>query len=530
MTPVHRPLLALGAALAFGLASARMLRAQDSTRAASDTARVSYHTREILFITAGRDQGLGVGDTISILSTVGSEVARAVVVSVARATASARLLDGAGAVENGMRVQFTPRPIVLAAAPVADSTPAAPDTAAQAPDTTPPVPRRIQRLRAGMSLEQYGSSSGASASLSSGTTVAAVDLDAPLGAGASFIVRGNGRWRTGQARSLTGTDQFTALLYQAEVRIGSSESRANASIGRFIARDVMALGYLDGLRLEVRAARSNYIGLVGGLVPTLQSLAPSSATKRVGAYWRTGGGFDAFQASIAAAADLANGARQRTEIAAQTFARVSNATSLSLYGDLDLPAGAQTKAQLTTLFATLRSDLPLGFRGSIGVESHEPIPIWNAPVQPDTTIPPPGRLTGATLGLGHKALGFQVDVTAGALKRVGDATSTLRGSLFASRGGLFLTALVQHGDLMDYANFGLRFLVPGRVLPFTLALGGAAAMSKIPSGSAVWRYSFRPEISRSLGSGWYASMGGDLARYAGQGSTWLHAGVSYRLR
>ena len=70
----------------FGLPS-RLLAQADSTR-------VSYRTTEIVFFTAGRAEGVRVGDTVAVFGA-GGVVARAVVVSAALHASSARLLGTA---------------------------------------------------------------------------------------------------------------------------------------------------------------------------------------------------------------------------------------------------------------------------------------------------------------------------------------------------------------------------------------------------------------------------------------------------
>ncbi len=510
------------------LGSARPLWAQ------SDTARVSYRTREIVFVTAGRDEGLGVGDTISVVRADGTTATLAVVVSVARHTASARLLTADASIDTGMRVTFTRHAAAeVAAEPAADSAAAAPDTAYHYTYDTVQTMAPPSRLRGGISLEQYASSAGATGALRTNSTLGALDLEAPFGAGATFLLRGNGRWRNGDSRLLTGADAFTALLYRAELRLGAPGAAWSASLGRFLPSGAMGLGYLDGARLELRPSPSQRIGFIGGVVPKIEQLRPSTDTKRAGAYWAFGAPGSTVDGSILAAADFGGGQRRRTEIAAQTFWRIASRATASVYGEVDLPVSgtAQAKAQLTTFYASLHAALPLGFRGGLNVESHDAFQVWNADLQPDTTLPAPGRLTGAGFSLGHDVFGLSLDLSGGMLKRQGDAQAALRGSFTASRGAFFLTAFGQHGDLMDYGSVMARILVPPRVLPFTMALGAAVSMTRTPGGGMTfWRYSLRPEVSRYLGGGVFASLGGDIGRYAGQTSTWLHAGVSYRLR
>jgi hypothetical protein len=103
--------------------------------------------------------------------------------------------------------------------------------------------------------------------------------------------------------------------------------------------------------------------------------------------------------------------------------------------------------------------------------------------------------------------------------------------LTVARGALFLAASGQHGDLFDYGALVARLLLPYRALPFSASLGASASFTRSAGGALTqWRYSLQPELSRGLGSGLFATLGGDFGSYGGRSSTFLHAGVSYRFR
>ncbi len=501
---------------------------------AQGVARVSYRTREIVFLTAGRAEGVAVGDTVSVLREDGSALASAVVLSVALHTASARLLGPDVPVAVGLGVAFVPRPPDAPADSTGLSPP--PDTAL-AGDTAgyviAPVadarPGPSRRWRGGIHLEQYGSSDAANTGLRTTQTVGALDLQAPLTSAVTLHVRSTSRYRAGASRDLVGTPALTTIPYQAELRIASAAGAWSLSLGRFVPTGAMGLGYLDGARLDVRVAAAHRLGFVGGLVPKAERLRFSTDTKRVGAYWAFGGS-DAFEGTLSAAADWSQGARRRTEVAAQSYWRVTPSVRAHLWTEVDLPVpdGPFTGARLSTFVAGLNADLPAGFRGGVGVQSHQAVPLWDPDAPPDT-LPLPGRLTGGTVSLGHDVGRMRLDVTGGALKREGDASPTLRGMLTASLGAVYATASVMHGDLMDYRSLFVRFRVPATALPFSFSIGGSASASSTPGGGTTfWRYSVRPELSWYAGRGLFASAGGDIGTYAGHTTTWLHAGVTYR--
>jgi len=499
---------------------------------AQGVARVSYRTREIVFVTAGRDDGLAVGDTVTILREDGSALVTGVVVSAALHSASVRLTGPDDGLATGLQVAFVPHPPEAPAdsaglAPPPDTAVAGDSTAYAVPAAAPRPPPR--RLHGGIHLEQYGSSTAANPGMKTLQTVGALDLDAPVASGVDLLVRTTTRYRSGESRALVGTPELTTIPYQLELRLAPPGAAWSASVGRFVPADAMGLGYIDGARVDVRVAPGHRLGIIGGVVPEAERLRFSTDAKRIGGYWAFGTGERA-QGSLSAAADFGQGARRRTEVAGQTYWRVASGVRVSGYGEVDLPVsgGPFTGVRLTTLVGGVNADLPFAVRGGLTLETHEPLPLWDPSLPPDTT-PLPGRLDGVTASLGRTFGGVSLDLTGGALRRQGDPTATLRGTLTASTRGVYASIMLVHGDLADYRTAMVRFVVPPRVLPFTLALGAAASQTTSGGGAfTFWRYSFRPELSWFLGRGFFATAGGDIGSYAGQSSTWLHGGLSYR--
>jgi hypothetical protein len=541
----HRPSAVALLALVGGLvvAPTRPVVAQgDSARV--DSAQVSYRTTDIVFFSAGRAEGVRVGDTVSVVGDGGSVLARAVVLSAAPHTASARLLGTDVPVAVGQRVRFDARLATEAADSLAatrDSTPAlrgdtaqGADSAARAEAPPPPRGRWVRpdpRARGGIQIEEIGSSTGSTGALTSYQTVGSVFLMAPLLSGVELRTRISGRWRSGAAARTTGLDGFRAIPYELQLRLGPAEGAWSASLGRFVPTEAPGLGYLDGARLEVRLGSQQRLGVVAGFVPEVANLSVSTATKRGGVYLAFGGS-GALAGSLSAAADWSAGARRRTLVASQTYWRLLDHLWLSASAEVDIGSPSMTVhgLQLTNGYANLRMDLPLGFRGSVGVESHQAILLWES-VQAGDSTPLAGRLNGLSASLGRDILGFRVDLSGGALKRSTDPAPTYRGMLSLSHGLFFLVASGQHGDLFDYGTIMARLMLPYRALPVTASLGASASVTRSAGGAvSQWRYSIQPELSRSLGGGLFMSLGGDIGTYAGRTTTFVHAGVSYRFR
>jgi hypothetical protein len=380
-------------------------------------------------------------------------------------------------------------------------------------------------------VEQLASSAGGASSLTSYQTVGSLSLTAPFGDAVELRTRMTSRWRSGAAASLTGMNGIFTIPYELQLRIAPPGAGWNASLGRFVPVEAVGLGYLDGARFEVQVARAQRLGVVAGFVPGVERLQVSTATKRAGAYWAYGAD-GPLTGSFSAAADYAAGARRRTLLSSQTYWRASNAVSVSAYTEMDVGASWQTfrGLQVSDGYLNVRADLPLGFRASLGAETHKSILLWESVLLGDT-LPQPGRLNGLNASLGHDVSGFRVDLSGGLLERSTDATPSIRGMLSVSRGMLFLTAMGQHGDLFDYGAFLVHLILPYRALPFNVSLGASAAFTRSAGGALTqWRYSVQPEISRAMGGGLFASFGGDIGMYAGRTSMYLHGGLSYRFR
>ncbi len=524
-----------------------------------DTARVSYRTAEVIFVSAGRARGIAVGDTLTLLAPpsppsppAGGAAAIALVTSVADSSASARLVNAAAAASVGQLVTFRPHSAAelasLAAVPTAPDTgvaaapgqvldttqgqerPPPPPPPAPAPAYPPRIPTpSALRWRGSFQLDEVASTVASTQSISSYQTTGSVSLTAPLAEGLTFITRGTTRWRNGSSTSLlSGIGGAWTAVYQAEIRAAPPGQPWNLSLGRFVPSDAVGLGFLDGARIEIQPGGGQRIGVVGGFVPDPIWLRPATSATRAGAYWALTAG--AFSGSVSGAGEWQDGARRRTWFSAQSFWAASSGLSVFVMTDLDFGSGWQSfrGLQITNLSAGIRTALPGGFRGGLSVQSNQAIQIWSLVAAGDT-FALPGRLSGATLTLGHDLAGAAVDVSGTYLKRVTDPGGTYQGTLTIFDRHFMVAAIGQHGDLFDYGSLVVRFPVPlGYAVSGALSFTGSA--TALPGGGQVlWRYGVRPELSYRLGGGLYASISADLGRYVGQTSVYLRGGIAYQL-
>ena len=524
-------LLACGAAAAApGHAAAQ----QDTGQARRDSARVSYRTEDLVFVTAGRRAGLMVGDTLELVGRNGGVVARAIVTSVAQRTASASLIAGGGAVAIGQTVRFTAHPPQVAAAP---SPP--PDTAVAGPRTpadTMPVyqaparPVRRARWRASVNLDQTASSSGGVQSLTTYQTTGTVAASGPVASWLSFSTRSTTRYRNGSGTlagfGLTGS---STILYELKARVAPPGGWWSFQLGRFVPTDIPSLGFVDGASLEVQPGSGQRIGFLAGYAPDVFTMHPSTQVAQAGAYWAFTG--QRLSGALSGSTQWQWSQIRRTWFSAQTFWAPTGGTSFSLMADVDHGAGWETFRgfRLTNLSAGVHLSLPLGFRGGVTYETHSSLLLFSMLIAGDT-FPLPGRLTGVTASLGHDLLGAAVEASGGYLKRVGDVNPTWRGTVTIFSRHLMIAAMGQHGDLFDFGSVVARVPFVFGASPLTAALSVSSNVMRTPGGlQTLWRYAVSPELGLRLGGGFYASFNGDFGRYAGQTSSYLRAGVSYQL-
>jgi len=508
---------------------------QPPAPATQDTARVTYRTQEVVFLSAGRGAGLAVGDTVDVVDSTGTVLARAAVVSVAQSTASAVLIPAGTAVAVGQLVRFAARPPAVAVAP-----PPAPDTSGGAPapspsaDTlAPPAPPVLAnpsaRWRADFQLQQMVNSMGGPTTVTSQLTTGTVALTAPLAPWLTLQTRSTTEWRSSSTSLAVPGGNDQTMVYQAEARIEPPGSWWDMSLGRFVPTDAVGLGFIDGARLEVKPGASQRLGLVGGFAPDLYTLAPSSAVRRAGAYWALT--TPTVSGSLSGAAEWQDGARRRTWVSAQSYWSPSSGLSLYVMTDLDYGSGWQSfrGLQVTDLSAGLRATLPAGFRGGLSVETNQALRLWQL-AQSGDTLPMPGRLVSFTASLGHDVGASSVDLTASVLKRATDPNSTLQGTLTVFNRRFMIVGMGQHGDLFDYGSLLVRFPLPLATASFSTALAFAASGTLLPAASRpLWRYGVRPEISWRLGGGFYLNASADVGRYVGQSSVFLQGGLAYQI-
>jgi len=516
------------------VAPCRAAAQQDTSQAHPDSARVSYRTEDLIFVTAGRRTGLAVGDTLDVVGRDGAVVARAVVTSVAQRTASAALISAGNLVAVGQTVRFIAHPAPQTAAAYTPP----PDTAvagagAPAPaDTGAAAPRRLRtaRWRASVNLDQTASSTGGAQSLTTYQTTATVSASGPLAPWLSFSTRSTTRYRNGTGGlagfGLTGS---STILYELKARVAPPGGWWNFQIGRFVPADIPSLGFVDGASLEVQPGRGQRIGFLAGYAPDVYTMDPSTQVAQAGAYWGFSG--DHLSGALSGATQWQWSEVRRTWFSAQTFWAPTTGTSLSLMADVDHGAGWEDFRgfRLTNLSVGLRANLPLGFRGGVTYETHASLLLFSMLLAGDT-FPLPGRLTGVTAFLGHDLLGSSVEASAGYLKRVTDPSPTYRGTLTIFNRHFMLAAMGQHGDLFDFGSVVARVPITFGASPLTAALSASSNVMRTPGGAqTLWRYGVSPEMGLRLGAGFYASLSADIGQYAGLTSTYLRAGVSYQL-
>ena len=320
--------------------------------AQSDSARISYRTTEIAFFTAGRAEGVRVGDTVTVLGAGDVVVARAVVVSASLRSSSARLLGADVQVAVGQRVRFDVhltaagtdsaaagdstgalRAAAERAVPRTDTTAADSAALVEVPARRPRAPRRpVQRFTGGLQIEEMASSVGSIGALSSYQTAGSLYLNAPLGQ----------RRRAAHARQRPlplrrgRTDDRARRLSRHPLRTAAAPRGPGRRVERFD-RPLRA----DGSRRPRLSGRGASRGPAGARSSGSASSRASCRRSRISRCPRprsaaasTGRSAAAARCvgSLSAAADWSDGARRRTLVASQTYWRLSSSPVALRFG------------------------------------------------------------------------------------------------------------------------------------------------------------------------------------------------------
>lgn len=287
--------------------------AQPGTRSLRVRTVVTYVSASSVYLDAGREQGLAVGDTV-LFDRLQQGGVRTVVAAVSARSAMAPL-------GTTMQVVVGDSATVLTAgiqSQIGSSDPPVIRPAAQAPLGPLPVNGRI-------ALQYFGNRSADGFSTSMPALVAALNVPSLFGSGIAFSL--HGRTMHELVTPITGTRSYprtSVRIYEMAFRSDPGRNGPGFAIGRVTSRYAAGLGPIDGAEAYFRTGRIT-AGLVAGLQPDYVTSGIDPERQKLAAFINL-----AWQAGASATGDvtLAYGRLMFKGILDRDFVYVQSSTRL----------------------------------------------------------------------------------------------------------------------------------------------------------------------------------------------------------
>ncbi len=256
--------------------------------------RINYISGKTIYVAAGKQEGIQVGDTLTVYQN-GKPVAKLRVEYVASHSASCRIINAATTLTTGDAVAFIPHPTNQAQTTVSKrAKPRAetPSRSARRSSTRQKSARGVQ-IRGGLDVNYFQSHATTGSGFTYSRPAIRFRLKAQrLPGGHRFLVS----FRSYQIRRQSTLSTLPATenryrLYTFTLEQTTSEKRLHYQLGRIRAYPISGLGYLDGALLSVRVVQGLRLGVFGGTEPDWETFAFRANAPKYGAYfnydWRT---------------------------------------------------------------------------------------------------------------------------------------------------------------------------------------------------------------------------------------------------
>ncbi len=259
-------------------------------------ARVKYISAEAVYVDAGREDGLAIGDTLKVVRRR-RLVALLVVEHLASRSAACRVLRRGGRIRVGDVVLF--RGTISGRPPPAGRSKQGQKSPEKQAELGPggsrrPVARRTvrrpsaNRISGDFALQTYwqrdmqgGGLSTLEPSLSGRLVVRNLG-----GTGMMLRLRHRSRLyhRSRSAGSAIPNNEWTHRLFEIALLFDSEHSPVEFGIGRVLSPHIRGIGYIDGAHFAVKVRRNLSIGVAAGTEPTGDSGSFGLAQKKYGAF------------------------------------------------------------------------------------------------------------------------------------------------------------------------------------------------------------------------------------------------------
>lgn len=243
---------------------------------------VQYVSNTAVYLAAGRDAGVTVGDSVQIIRT-GKEWILLTVDFVSDNSSSCALTDAASVVAVGDSAMILTKKVVLE--------PGVLELPAETPLSSDPAEPSVQPSRTGRANQLSGRVNVGYA-LQDDRELTAYDYTEPTFgmraslnriSGSEVNARVNLRLRRTN-RSDDNRSFSSNRIYEALLAYEPKEKPFHAGLGRLLLRETRGFGYLDGVYMKYALNRTWTFGLLGGIEPDLQNTRIQSDVTKLGAF------------------------------------------------------------------------------------------------------------------------------------------------------------------------------------------------------------------------------------------------------
>lgn len=328
----------------FLVLAALLLSSGDVAGEARDRFAVTYVSAENVYLDGGLEDGLHVGDRLTV--SVSGKEATLEVVFAAGHSASCRLVAGTTFPSVGAKARIVARAVAVETDSSVEENPLIAsqkiELARPAAAPEPALPRLVSGT---VSLRHHHWMDNSPANLDFSQSDARLDLKARrlFDENITLTVRSRGRYDARVRRySGVGRDDWENRLWELSISYDNPDGAIAVSAGRILPRNVGAVGYLDGLLVEWHVRPSMHIGVLGGRRPDWLYRTENTALTRFGVYIShrsdTRARFRINQ-SLVAIAEVHGGTTSRTFLINQGSISAENRIGINHTLEIDLNSG-----------------------------------------------------------------------------------------------------------------------------------------------------------------------------------------------
>ncbi len=350
---------------------------------ASAAIHVQYLSQEAVYIDAGIEDSLSIGDQLEIRKG-DSLIAQLEIIFASEHSASCKILNSTGTIEIGATVNITSRAIVAKPAP-ADSVA---DTTAKklepAPIAVAPKPKKNSTHFSGtIALQTYNWNDITSSNLDFSQPSARINITALKlwGTELSFTLRSTIRneRRTRSYSSSVPKSEWRNRVYQLSIGYSDDNGPFGFEFGRIISNKISGIGYIDGILVHRRVSKLVNMGVFVGTQPQWQYSDFQTSIQKYGFYTNYARGEYAksrYEVTLAAAGEYHSNIVSREFIYLQNNLIIKGDWNIFQSAELDLNRGwrkekSKIGTSLTNFYLSTRKRVTGWLSASLSFDSRK---------------------------------------------------------------------------------------------------------------------------------------------------------------